>query len=318
MSIHAVCECGKRFKARYEYEGRRAICPSCRREFIFQRDGIPVFEEVRSESAVMPISASSHVDAPPITTKSGDTGRRLIFGTSVLFSAVIFAFWLVAWLTGENRPVRVKSSIVPDAKPIAHNPLFTITEDFVNQFAKKRIVDVKLVRKLALNELQAIALEIKSLDPTPYDYGFINFTIAGWTNDQGHWAQANWSKDVPFNVDIRGLSLKDERFYRVTPLELPEGSRPFGTWLRDAGLGSGRTTIYERGGKCFYHIQFAGDDKVSALEMNELPSDEGTSLQIRRSTDVYTILPSGDLKLRNGSGKLLFHLSPMIPPPPPR
>ena len=142
---------------------------------------------------------------------------------------------------------------------------------------------MELKQKLPLNELQAIALEIKSLDPTPYDYGFIDFTIAGWSNDQGNWAQANWSKDVPFNVDIRGLSLETERFLRTEPLELPEGSRPFGTWLRDADLGSGRKTIYERGGKRFFHIQFAGDDKVSAIEMNELPSDEGTSLQTRGS-----------------------------------
>ena len=29
------CGCGKRFTARDEYAGRRAICPRCRREFIF-------------------------------------------------------------------------------------------------------------------------------------------------------------------------------------------------------------------------------------------------------------------------------------------
>jgi hypothetical protein len=46
MSIHAVCECGKKFEAKDEYEGRRAICPSCKREFVFQRGGIPVFHEV--------------------------------------------------------------------------------------------------------------------------------------------------------------------------------------------------------------------------------------------------------------------------------
>jgi hypothetical protein len=144
-------------------------------------------------------------------------------------------------------------------------------------------VDVELKQKLPLNELKAIAAEIKSLDPTPYDYGFIDFTIAGWTNDQGEWAQVRWSKDFPFSVHIRGLSLEDERFYCTAPLELPEGSRPFGTWLRDSSPGSGRTTIYERAGRFFYHIQFAGDDKVSAIEMNELPSDEGTSLQTRGS-----------------------------------
>jgi hypothetical protein len=316
MSIHAVCECGKRFKAKDEYEGRRAICPSCRREFIFQRGGIPVFEEVRTESAEMPISTASHVDTRSSAARSDDTGRRLIVGMSVLFSAVIFAFWLMAWLTSENRPVSVKSSIVPDAIPIAPNPLYTITKDLVNQFMKKRIVDVELKQRPALDELQAIAVEIKGLDPTPYDYGFINFTIEGWAKDRGNWAMANWSNDFPLNVIIYGLSLKDERYYRTAPLDLPEGSHPLGTWLRDAQYGSGRRTIYERGGKCFWHLPSSGNDKVSALEMNELPSDEGTSLQIRGSSDVYTILPSGDLRLRNGSGELLFHLSPIVPPPP--
>jgi hypothetical protein len=43
MAIRAVCECGKKFEAKDEYEGRRAICPSCKREFVFQRGGIPVF-----------------------------------------------------------------------------------------------------------------------------------------------------------------------------------------------------------------------------------------------------------------------------------
>jgi hypothetical protein len=46
MAIRAVCECGKKFEAKDEYEGRRAICPSCKREFVFQRAGIPIFQEV--------------------------------------------------------------------------------------------------------------------------------------------------------------------------------------------------------------------------------------------------------------------------------
>ena len=35
MAIAFSCGCGKRFTARDEYAGRRAICPGCRREFIF-------------------------------------------------------------------------------------------------------------------------------------------------------------------------------------------------------------------------------------------------------------------------------------------
>jgi hypothetical protein len=55
MSIHAVCECGKKFEAKDEYEGRRAICPSCKREFVFQRAGIPIFQEVLELPPPLPI-----------------------------------------------------------------------------------------------------------------------------------------------------------------------------------------------------------------------------------------------------------------------
>jgi len=46
MPIKVTCECGKRFQAKDEYEGRRAICPSCRREFVFQARGVPAFIEL--------------------------------------------------------------------------------------------------------------------------------------------------------------------------------------------------------------------------------------------------------------------------------
>jgi hypothetical protein len=54
MAIQAVCECGKKFQARDEYEGRRAICPACKREFIFQAAGLPVFEEVPTSAPAIP------------------------------------------------------------------------------------------------------------------------------------------------------------------------------------------------------------------------------------------------------------------------
>jgi hypothetical protein len=59
MPIQAVCECGKKFQAKDEYEGRRAICPSCKREFIFQAAGLPVFEEVLRST---PIISTARVD----------------------------------------------------------------------------------------------------------------------------------------------------------------------------------------------------------------------------------------------------------------
>jgi hypothetical protein len=62
MAIKAVCECGKKFEAKDEYEGRRAICPSCKREFVFQRGGIPVFQEVVEPPPLLPIQVDDDDD----------------------------------------------------------------------------------------------------------------------------------------------------------------------------------------------------------------------------------------------------------------
>ena len=73
MSIHAVCECGKKFQAKDGYEGRHAICPSCRREFVFQRDGIPVFEEVIEPPPIPPVRADD--DAEPEQRQAAGASR---------------------------------------------------------------------------------------------------------------------------------------------------------------------------------------------------------------------------------------------------
>jgi hypothetical protein len=62
MSIRAVCECGKKFEAKDEYEGRRAICPSCKREFVFQRAGIPIFQEVLELPPPLPVRVDDDDD----------------------------------------------------------------------------------------------------------------------------------------------------------------------------------------------------------------------------------------------------------------
>ena len=36
MAIEVTCECGKLFRAKDEYAGRRGICPACRREFVIE------------------------------------------------------------------------------------------------------------------------------------------------------------------------------------------------------------------------------------------------------------------------------------------
>ena len=36
MAINITCKCGKQFRAKDEYAGRRGLCPSCKREFFIE------------------------------------------------------------------------------------------------------------------------------------------------------------------------------------------------------------------------------------------------------------------------------------------
>jgi hypothetical protein len=91
MSITAVCECGKKFEAKDEYEGRRAICPSCRREFVFQRHGIPVFHEVIEPPPLPPVRGADNHDEEPEPPPAGaaEAGRPFWKDPIIIVGAVI-------------------------------------------------------------------------------------------------------------------------------------------------------------------------------------------------------------------------------------
>ena len=56
MPIKVRCECGKRFRAKDEYAGKRAICPSCRREFLLVASGTETVD--KSAAAPKPATPS--------------------------------------------------------------------------------------------------------------------------------------------------------------------------------------------------------------------------------------------------------------------
>ena len=52
MPIEVECECGKRFRAKDEYAGKRGICPACKRSFVVP---VPVdLETVKPWTAIAP------------------------------------------------------------------------------------------------------------------------------------------------------------------------------------------------------------------------------------------------------------------------
>lgn len=89
MAITAECTCGKKFQAKDEYEGRRAICPACRREFIFQAAGIPVFEELPASAPVIPPIPIEGDDDPCQPESEGTAARRLWKDPVIVIGAAV-------------------------------------------------------------------------------------------------------------------------------------------------------------------------------------------------------------------------------------
>jgi hypothetical protein len=196
---------------------------------------------------------------------------------------------------------------------------YPIIEDFIGFGGTKRTVQVRLNMKVHEEVLREIALEIKAIERKQYEYTRIYFFLPGKGRDMGpgntnQWAMADF--DQGLRVSIFGLTTEEEQHLRTAPLELPAGSNSLGTWLMDDGVAKTRITIYGRDGGWFYHLQFGGTPKPGALEMDELPAENGRALKMRKGSDRYLILPDGTLELYNGEGKLLHRLPLLVPPPP--
>jgi hypothetical protein len=339
MPIKVTCECGKRFQANDEYEGRRAICPSCRREFVFQRPGTPVFHEV-TEPPPFPAIRTEEDEEP----ERGDSTQVrqpfwkdpiIVIGAAVpLLILVGFTVYL-AWPSTTARkstsaPIPNGAEASGHAIPVRNPKIpvelsYPVIEEAISpksvwpSLPARRHISVRLNMKVSEEVLREIALELKAKETRQYESTRISFFLPGKGSGMGpgntnFWATADF--DSGLRVWIMGFTIVEERFLRTAPLSLPTGSVPIGTWLMDDGYAKARKTIYERQHRWFYHLQFAGTDVPSWIEMDELPADTGRAFKMHAGSDRYVVLPNGNLDLYNGEGKLLNHLSPMVPPPP--
>ena len=128
------------------------------------------------------------------------------------------------------------------------------------------------------------------------------------------WGGADF--DSGLRVWILGYTIEEERYWRTEPLSLPAGSVPVGTWLMDDGSAKSRSTIYERDHRWFYDLGSRRSGPRPWMEMDELPAETGRAFRIHKSSERFVVLPSGNLELYNREGKLIFHLPPIVPPPP--
>jgi hypothetical protein len=81
MAIEITCECGKRFRAKDEYAGRRGICPACRAEFSIP---VPAAESTKPTASAPPPIASGESERERNGSIEQTTAKRPIWKDPIL------------------------------------------------------------------------------------------------------------------------------------------------------------------------------------------------------------------------------------------
>ena len=183
-----------------------------------------------------------------------------------------------------------------------------------------RMISVLLNGKVSEDVLRKIAIELKAKNTEPFLYTSIKFFLTGKGKGMGPgnrntWAMSYFNGDDP-GVQILGLSIELEHHYRTNPVILPTNASDVGIWLVDDGIGSTQYVFYRINDEWRWHFGERAEEKQKHIMLRELPDSEGRCVQPTGSTDRYILLPNGDLKIYDGSGKLLDHVSQQSPPPP--
>jgi hypothetical protein len=323
MSIKAVCECGKKFQAKDEYEGRRAICPSCRREFVFQRDGLPVFHEV-----IEPLPIEIDVEKPEPVKTSAPSRRFwndpvVVFGWGTPVLALLAFFGYVAW---QHAPAMHPATHVQDVGIIGRTPEarpYTIFETVIGFGGTRRSVDVMLDRKVSIEELERISREIEAADTVPREDTLLWYYLPGKgpvTKPSQTWAKASFRVKYGDGLAIMGLTIEEEKLLRNEPLSVPIGSEALGSWLSERF--QCRYTIYRTGDNWFLqHVNGnwqLGEHAIPprtfppwVQELEQLPVSEGLAFLPRGSSERWLVDPKGILRMVNSNGTVFGKPDPI-------
>ena len=328
MPIEVSCQCGAVSRAKDEYAGRKAICPSCKRELMI-------------EAPIDPLMSSEPVlsNEPPPLPVSLEAKRRWwrdpIIVVSTMVPAVIVLLFC-AYVVGsrsalrESAPISPAVATVPAETPTqSRNPKipielsYPVIEEIFSPprtsplFPVKRLVYVRLNMKVSEEVLREICLAIKAKEIAQFEYTYIDVWLPGKGPGLGggdSWASADFSSGL--KVHINGLSIEGEKYYRTSPLFLPEVASDIAIWLIDEGTASSQIVFYRIDDEWRWHFRDSDEAKQKHILLSELPDSDGRCLQPTDSSDRYILLPNGDLELYSGSGKLLHHVKQQTPAPP--
>lgn len=161
----------------------------------------------------------------------------------------------------ESSPSRVEvnssnNSVLSSAAPsqgVLDGVDFTIiNDDTVHNI--KRSLDIRLGKKVSKDQLQALAIKLKSEDPQKYERTFICYYLPGMIIDSGAWATTHFNPEL--EVRILGLTTDEENKLRQLPSMKPPGY--LGSWFIDDGR---RVSIYKKNGVFYMQTMFSDGSK---------------------------------------------------------
>ena len=326
MAITFTCQCGKQFQAGFEYGGKRAKCPACKREFTFPVPGAekrertpepPPLPTIRTDEEKPTQLESTEVHRPwwkdPIIVYGG--------GTPLLFLVMFFGY--VAWppntrtIEPENSLfAKSKTNSQPKSTVVAPNDFgvsrrnpkipievsYPVLDEYRNPPIKHGL-NVLLNMKVSEAVLREIALELKSHEVEQYKSTYIGYFLPEMDpENDSWWACSDFNPTL--KVEIRGLTAEQEKSLLSKPLSLPEGAKVIGSWVSDSAFHDDRMTIF-RNGDTYYLQQLPLGGGTTVRELLKRPSTDGLDFQITDGRDHYLIDRGGNLVIRDDDGIVL-------------
>ena len=130
----------------------------------------------------------------------------------------------------------------------------------------KRSVEVRLSEKVTAAVLQAIAYEIRDLDPTRYERTFILYYLPDMSTERPAWATSSFKPDL--EIAIRGTTLEQDQQVSSSPMAATGGAEALGCWMDDSirarytlscsEEGTRLDVVYDDGSSATYHLQAPG------------------------------------------------------------
>ncbi|MFB3910057.1 MAG: PDZ domain-containing protein [Candidatus Eisenbacteria bacterium] len=165
----------------------------------------------------------------------------------------------------------------------------------------KRSVDVILDHKVSIEELRAIAVEIKEADTHEYARTFILYYLPGMQVGAGAWASSHF--DPELEVKILGPSMDKEEGARRSGESV--GKETLGCWV-DNSIGGGVWKLYRERARLVMNLIFSKDFHVAFRLSDPISTAGGSEYHVAPGEDnpdgLWFVVTGGRLQVWDNMG----------------